>query len=61
MIKAIIWLFVGYLFGILGFGLASLMSSWGTTDLGNAFSDAFIFGARWPATVLDLLTGNLKH
>ncbi|HMB78292.1 MAG TPA: hypothetical protein VKN76_18005 [Kiloniellaceae bacterium] len=61
MIKALIWLVVAYVFGILGFGLASLMSSWGTSDLVTAFSDAFIFGATWPATVVDLLTGNLKH
>jgi hypothetical protein len=51
----------GYLFGILGFGLASLASAWGTTDIAMAFSDAFIFGLKWPATVLDLLTGNLQH
>jgi hypothetical protein len=50
-----------YLFGILGFGLASLASDWGTNDISIAFSDALVFGLKWPATVLDLLTGNLQH
>ena len=61
MIKAIFWLLLTYAFGILGFGLASLMSSWGSSDLGVALTEAFIFGLAWPATVLDLLTGNLRH
>jgi hypothetical protein len=50
-----------YVFGILGFSLASLASDWGTGDLSVAVSDAVVFGLKWPATVLDLLTGNLQH
>jgi hypothetical protein len=61
MIRALFWIAVAYVFGILGFGLASLASAWGTTDIAMAFSDAFIFGLKWPATVLDLLTGNLHN
>ena len=61
MIRALYWMAGGYLFGILGFGLASLASAWGTTDIAMSISDAFIFGLKWPATVLDLLTGNLQR
>ena len=61
MIKAIFWLALAYVFGVLGFGLASLMSAYGTTDLAVSFSDALAFGLKWPSTVIDLLTGDLKR
>jgi len=61
MIRALFWIALAYVFGVLGFGLASLASSWGTTDLAVALNDAFVFGLKWPGTVFDLLTGNLKR
>ena len=61
MIKALFWIALTYVFGVLGFGLASLASSWGTTDIAVAMSDALTFGLKWPATVIDLMTGNLNR
>jgi hypothetical protein len=61
MIKAIIWVLIGYVFGVAGFALASLLSAWGSSDMTNVLTEALMFGVTWPSTVWDLLTGNLHN
>ena len=57
IVKSVGWLVIGYLFGILGFGLAEFFDSFGEVDLITALINALSEGIRWPLTLLDLILG----
>ena len=57
IVKSVGWLFVGYLFGILGFGLAEFFDTFGEVDLITALVSALAEGIRWPLTLFELITG----
>lgn len=61
MIRAMGWMVVAYLFGIVGFGLSELGDQWGGNDLGSMLSEALAAGLRWPLTLYNIITGNFVH
>ena len=61
MIRSMAWLSVAYLFGIVGFGLAEMGDQWGGNNLGSMLWESFFAGVRWPMTVVEIITGNVKH
>ncbi len=59
LVKAVGWLVVGYLFGIIGFALVEFFETFGEMDLVSALVHSLVEGIKWPASVVDLFTG--KH
>ena len=58
VIKAMGWLVIGYLFGILGFAFAEFGETLGEMDLASASIHSLSEGVKWPGTFYDLITGD---
>ena len=56
LIKFTGWAIIGYLFGIVGFGIAEFASAIGEMPVVNALGHAFIEGVKWPHTIYVAIT-----